>query len=229
MTVYFMRIFIYTLLPLLTAAAVIAADRRLNTRARRLEITLIYLFGLGVAGSGIGGFFGHLFLSDIVAESVGWPAGSPFQLEMGFANLALGVLGFAAVGRRDGLREATVMAVTVIGVGASIVHFIDIFQTGNLAPGNTIQNVSNLAKPVLLISFLAASRKADKAQPEDPACGSAWRSPHLQAVGWMTGMVASGFGVGFAIELPVLGTAVGLALGALLMFLTLRRSRAAKK
>jgi hypothetical protein len=29
-----------------------------------LEIFLLYLFGIGAAGSGIGGFFGHLFISD---------------------------------------------------------------------------------------------------------------------------------------------------------------------
>jgi len=46
-----------------------------------------------------------------------------------------------------------VIAVTVFGVGATIVHVSDIIQTGNLAPGNTIQNVGNLLKPALLIGF----------------------------------------------------------------------------
>jgi hypothetical protein len=35
------------------------------------EIFLLYLFGIGVAGSGIGGFLGHVFISDPVAESIG--------------------------------------------------------------------------------------------------------------------------------------------------------------
>src|SRR3954462_9997418 len=91
-------------------------------RERRLEIFLLYLFGVGVAGSGIGGFFGHYFLSDSVAESIGWPTGNPFQLEVAFAGLAIGVLGIVAMGRRDGFREATVISVTVLGAGATIVH-----------------------------------------------------------------------------------------------------------
>jgi Family of unknown function (DUF6790) len=37
-----------------------------------------------------------------VAESIGWPAGNPFQLEVGVANLAVGILGIVAMGRRDG-------------------------------------------------------------------------------------------------------------------------------
>jgi hypothetical protein len=72
--------------------------------------------------AGLGGFFGHFFISDSVAKSIGWPTGNPFQLEVGFANLAIGILGIIAMGRRDGFREATVIAVTVFGVGATIVH-----------------------------------------------------------------------------------------------------------
>ena len=79
------------------------------------EVCLIYLFVFGVAGGGLSGFFGHVFTPDIVAESIDWPTGSPFQQEMGFVNLALGVLGFIAAVRRDGFREATVIAVTIAG------------------------------------------------------------------------------------------------------------------
>jgi hypothetical protein len=32
--------------------------------------------------AGIANFLAHFFLSDIVAESIGWKAGSPFQLEV---------------------------------------------------------------------------------------------------------------------------------------------------
>src|SRR5215210_7591962 len=71
-----------------------------------------------------------------------------------FLLTAVGVLGIVAMGRRDGFREATVIAVTVFSLGATIVHAIDIIETGNLVPGNTLQNVSNLLRPVLLIGFL---------------------------------------------------------------------------
>jgi hypothetical protein len=39
---------------------------------------------------------------------------------------------------------------------------MDAIETGNLASGNTIHNVSNLLKPTLLIAFLAASRRAER-------------------------------------------------------------------
>jgi 4-amino-4-deoxy-L-arabinose transferase-like glycosyltransferase len=129
-----LRVFIYSILPLIIAVGHLGLDKSSRSHERKLEIFLLYLFGVGVAGSGIGGFFGHFFISDSVAESIGWPTGNPFQLEVGFANLAVGILGIVAMGRRDGFREATVIAVTVLGVGATIVHARDIIETGNLAP-----------------------------------------------------------------------------------------------
>jgi hypothetical protein len=100
------RVFTFSVLPVVIAAGHLGLDRSSRTRERRLEIFLLYLFGVGVAGSGIGGFFGHVFISDPVAESIGWPTGNPFQLEVGVANLAVGILGIVAMSRRDGFREA---------------------------------------------------------------------------------------------------------------------------
>ena len=224
MTVTAVRVFIFSILPLLVAGAHIALDKSVTSRDRRLEVLLLYLFALGVAASGISGFFGHLFLSDFVAESIGWPAGNPFQLEVGFANLAVGSLGIMAMGRRDGFREATVIAVAVFGVGATIVHLLDIVETGNLAPGNTVQNVSNLLRPALLFGFLAASRSAER-QPVSEARATTfaeWRAPRIQAAGWMTAGVATGFGIGFGLDQPVLGTALGIVAGAVLVVVSLR-------
>ena len=219
MTDYAVRVTLFTILPVAMALLIGALDSTVDGRVRKLELYLIYLFGLGVTGSGIGGALGHLFLSDAVAQSVGWPTGSPFQLEMGFTNLALGVLGLVAVSRRDGFREATVMAVTVVGVGATIVHLWDIAATGNLAPGNTIQNVANLAKPILLIGLLRASRRAGG----ESAIDSAWLQRQGTAVGLMTGVVSTGFGVGYATGHPVIGAVLGVLAGAAGVWMVLSR------
>jgi len=112
----------------------------------------------------------------------------PFQLEVGFANLAVGILGIVAMGLRDGFRQATVIAGTVFGGGATVVHVMDVIESGNLAPGNTIQNVSNLLRPALLIAFLAASRRAERS-PDSEAHTSGfdgWRGLRVRAAGLMT-------------------------------------------
>ena len=221
-----LRVFIYSLLPLIIAVGHIRLDKSSQSRERKLEIFLLYLFGVGVAGSGIGGFFGHYFISDSVAESIGWPTGNPFQLEVAFANLAVGILGIVAMGRRDGFREATVIAVTVFGVGATIVHARDIIETGNPAPGNTLQNVGNLLKPALLIGFLVASRRAERSPDSEvhTQAFDTWCGPRIQAAALMTGSVAAGFSVGFAVDQPVVGTLVGTLVGAGLVALVIARS-----
>jgi 4-amino-4-deoxy-L-arabinose transferase-like glycosyltransferase len=221
-----LRIFIYSILPLIIAVVHLSLDKSSQSRERKLELFLLYLFGVGVAGSGIGGFFGHYFISDSVAESIGWPTGNPFQLEVGFANLAVGILGIVAMGRRDGFREATVIAVTVFGVGATIVHARDIIETGNLAPGNTLQNVGNLLKPALLIGFLVASRRAEHSPDSEVHTSGfdTWRGPRIQAAGLMTGSVAAGFSVGFAIDQQVFGTLVGTLVGAGLVAFVIARA-----
>jgi 4-amino-4-deoxy-L-arabinose transferase-like glycosyltransferase len=221
-----LRVFVYSILPLIIAVGHLGLDKSSRSHERKLEIFLLYLFGVGVAGSGIGGFFGHVFISDSVAESIGWPTGNPFQLEVGFANLAVGILGIVAMGRRDGFREATVIAVTVFGVGATVVHARDIIETGNLAPGNTFQNVGNLLKPALLIGFLVASRRAEHSPDSEVHTSGfdTWRGPRIQAAGLMTGSVAAGFSVGFAIDQPVIGVLVGILVGAGLVAFVIARS-----
>ena len=226
MTIFLIRVTIFTILPLVLAAVIIIVDQSTNSRERRIEVFMIFLFALGVAGSGIGGFFGHLFLSDQVAESVGWPTGSPFQLEMGFANLVLGVLGIIAVGRRDGFREATVIAVAIVGFGATVVHIIDILETGNLAPGNTIQNFANLVRPTLLIGFLIAARRAEL--NPDSETGTTefdhWRQPLGMAAGIATAIVATGFGLGFAIGQPTLLTIIAIITSLAVLVVIISRS-----
>jgi len=226
MEILAIRVFSFSILPVIIAAGHLGLDRSSRPLERRLEIFLLYLFGVGVAGGGIGGFFGHFFISDSVAESIGWPTGNPFQLEVGFANLAVGILGIVAMGRRDGFREATVIAVTVFGVGATVVNVMDVIESGNLAPGNTIQNISNLLKPALLIAFLAASRRAERSPDSEAhkAGFDRWRGPRVLAAGLMTGCVAAGFGVGFALDLPLIGTLVGTLAGASLVTFVIARS-----
>jgi hypothetical protein len=196
----------------LLAAAHITLDEQARTPARRMEVILIYLFAISVGASGLGGAFGHLFLSDTVAAAIGWPTGSPFQLEMGYANLALGVLGFMAVGRRDGLRTATIVAVTVIGAGATLVHLQDMAVHGNLAPGNTLQNISNMLDPVLLIALsLWRGRQADR--DEVSASFRRWQARQQPIAGLAAAGIGMGFGLGYAVGLPLLWTLLGAAGG----------------
>ena len=209
---FWVRIFGYSLLPLLLTAVHILLDRQANTTTQRIEIALMYLLAISVGANGIGGAFGHLFLSDLVAEGIGWPTGSPFQLEMGFANLTIGILGVVAISRHGGFRTATILATTIIGVGATLVHLQDIAAHGNLSPGNTIQNISNLLDPVLLIGLSWwAARLADP----DVATATfrRWHAQQQPIMGMAAAGVGIGFGVGFATGALFWGTFLGALAG----------------
>jgi hypothetical protein len=225
------RVFAFSVLPVLLAALHVRLDTRARERLWKVEVYLIYLFMLGVGASGLSGFFGHLFTPDAVAESIGWQTGSPFQQEMGFANLALGVLGLIAAGRRDGFREATVIAVTVVGVGATVVHVVDGFQESNLAAGNSIQNVANLLKPALLIPLLILSRGAEPAGEMLPHSFDRWRMSVVGTAGMITAVVGIGFAIGSGLELVVPATLVAavLAAGLAVRSAGTSRSRAAPR
>jgi len=211
---FLIRIFTYSILPLLLATAYVLFDKNTHTRTQQIELFIIYLLAISVGANGLGGAFGHIFYSDVVAEAIGWQAGSPFQLEMGFANLTLGILGLIAVGRRDGFRTATIIATTVIGVGATGVHLMDIIQHGNLSPGNTIQNVGNLLDPILLI---ALTSWASHLGETDPPSFVYWHMRHGMIAGFTAGGIGTGFAIGYAVGslLPaiLLGTLIGTGLG----------------
>lgn len=89
---------------------------------------------------------GHLFLADEVAESIGWEKGSPFQREVGFANLAFAVMGLLCIWVRGSFREATVIGTAVFLWGAAGVHVYEIVEDGNFAPNN--------AGPILYLDIL---------------------------------------------------------------------------
>jgi hypothetical protein len=226
MATYLIRIFLFTLFPVLLALLIKFIDRSVKSTPRILELTLILLFGIGVAGAGIFNFFAHFFISDVVARSIGWETGNPFQLEVAFANLAIGALGVVASGRRDGFREATVVAATVFSVGATIVHLLDIVSTGNLAPGNTIQNLGNLLKPALLIWFLRKQRLTVNQAPsrEISTQMDQWRAPLVRSTGFLAVAVSTGYGIGFALDQVGLFSIIGMAVSVGIVILVLSRA-----
>jgi len=109
--------------------------RREFDRADRLELATRWWLGVGGAWS-LFAASGHLFAADDVARSIGWPPGSPFQREVGFANLAFGVMGLACIWIRGTYREATVTGLAVFLWGAAGGHIYEIMSKDNWAENN---------------------------------------------------------------------------------------------
>lgn len=137
------QVYVWTLAIILPTAIHLRVARH-RDRSRGSEVVLMYV--LGVSGAiGMFNVVMHTVFADDVAASIGWPAGNPFQTEVGFANLAIGIVGFACFWRYDFWLPA-VTAKSVFAWGAGLTHAIDIVETGNLA--------SNNAGPILVWDFL---------------------------------------------------------------------------
>nr|WP_246520116.1 DUF6790 family protein [Ancylobacter lacus] len=104
----------------------------------------ILVFPVGLMG--LWGFLGHVFFADQAAASIGW-APSPFQFEVGMANLGIGLAGLiGAFFGSPGFRAAVAVVMAGFLGGAGVGHIVQIVQTGNVAAGN--------AGPILYTDFL---------------------------------------------------------------------------
>jgi hypothetical protein len=191
-----MRLALFTVLPVLLGAAIVIFDRTAVGPVRRAEAFLIPLFIVGVGGGGISAFIAHVVISGPAARSFGSEPGSPLQLQVAFASLAIGLLGAVAAERRDGFREATVAAASVFGIGATVVQFMDIAATGGFAPGNALQAVSDLATPVLLIWLLVTLRRTETEPPNIVL--RSWMVPVRRGSVATVAIAASALPVGYA-------------------------------
>ncbi len=210
MTEIILRLALFTVLPVLLGAAIVIFDRTAVGPVRRAEAFLIPLFLVGVGGSGISGFIAHVFIADPAARSIGWEPGSPFHLVVGFANLAIGLLGAVAAERRDGFREATVVAATVFGVGTAAVHLMVAVATGSLGFGSVLQSVSGVVQPALLIWFLMALRRAERDDlPTIVLRG--WMIPVRRGSVAAVGIAATAFSLGYSTGQMVALSLAGIA------------------
>lgn len=97
-----------------------------------IENALFYGLGFQMLGFAVG----HIFFSDTVAEHIGWEKGSPFQMEVGLAALAIAVLGLLTPRYGHEFHLATVIVATVYLWGCAAGHVRDMLRRKNFAAGN---------------------------------------------------------------------------------------------
>lgn len=124
-----------------------------------IEQLLRYILLLPVGLMGLWAFLGHVFYPATSAASIGW-APSPFQFEVGMANLGIGLAGIiGAFWGSPGFRAA--VAVVTLGFlgGAGIGHVVQIAETGNSAAGNAGPILyTDFLTPIVLIGLLVLQR-----------------------------------------------------------------------
>ncbi len=152
-------------LSFVVAGVHIFRDKQPRTGGRVAEILLLWLLVINTGFGGLYAFMGHTFAANEVAESIGWPAGNPFQTEVAVANLAIAALGILSYWIRGNFWTAAVVATSIWLLGAATIHVVEIVNEGNYNPGNAgVVFYMDIIGPLLLISLLAYSRYTGRAR-----------------------------------------------------------------
>ena len=132
---------------LFVAALVLAGlSRSGGTTAERL-LGWILLLPIGVTGLWAALF--HLFFPDVAAADIGWQP-SPFQFEVGMADLALGLTACVSFWRSLDFKAAAVMVNAIFLLGDAVGHVRQMIAAGDFAPGNAgVPFYGDIALPCL--------------------------------------------------------------------------------
>jgi len=101
-----------------------------------IEIITLYVIGLSGWFGIMSGLFGHIIYADQVATGIGWPLNSGFQMELGFASIGIGLVGFLGFWNRAYWLPFIIMRL-IFGWGAGFTHILHMIQHGNFSPSNT--------------------------------------------------------------------------------------------
>ena len=140
----------------------------LNTRNKErkesvIEIISIYTIGLAGWFGIISGLFGHIVYADQVAAGIGWPLNSGFQMELGFASIGIGIVGFLSFWNRAYWLPFIIMK-TIFMWGAGYTHILHMIQHNNFSPSNTgIIVYWDFLLPILLIILYLLYQREQKA------------------------------------------------------------------
>lgn len=132
-------------------------------KAVRIFLSYFLFFNVGVMG--LLAAYAHVFMGPETAALIGWEAGSPFQFEMGMANLSYGLLGMLAFWIRDRFWDATIIGWSVLLLGCFAGHVKNYYATLNVAPYNIGPAIwfNDLALPLLALSLLLYLRSSRRA------------------------------------------------------------------
>jgi hypothetical protein len=118
------------------------------------------LFTIGI--NNLVNFVFHVFLGDVAAKFIGWE-NSPFQAEVGFASLGVGIAGVLAFKAGLPFRFATLIPPSAFSLGAAGGHIYQMIVAHNFSPGNVgVVLPIDIIIPIIGFVFLWLSYKHPK-------------------------------------------------------------------
>ena len=139
-----------------------------NKKDKDTAIVMMSTYIIGLAGwFGImSGLFGHIIYADEVASGIGWPLNSGFQMELGFASVGIGLIGFIGFWNQS-FWLPFILSKTIFMWGAGITHVIHIIQEQNFSSGNAgiVLYWDFIFPVILIILYVTFARQIAESKP----------------------------------------------------------------
>ena len=146
---------------LFVAALALAAASRSGAPIADRLLAWILLLPIGVTGLWAAAF--HLFFPEIAAADIGWDP-SPFQFEVGMADLAIGATACVSFWRSLDFKAAVVIINAIFLLGDAIGHVGQMIAAGNFASGNAgVPFLDDLILPMLTLILLIIVQRSESA------------------------------------------------------------------
>ena len=156
------RLVLGNVMPIALVVALVGAAVTKGRAPSRAEHFLAWLLGAFGIQSIWGGVF-NAFVQDVAARSIGW-APSPFEFEIGWADMAIGVAALVAAWRSLDFKAAVVLVIAVFSFGIVWGHIDQRFVHGDTAPNNFgAMLIATIIWAVLLVLLY---RRAADARPQ---------------------------------------------------------------
>ena len=120
---------------------------------------LFYMYGIGAI---YGGFF-HAYFGTMAAAGIGWQ-NSPFQYELGWFEIGIGLAALFARRQNYGYRLALTIPIVVFSFAAAAQHIALMLTKHNFAPNNAgmMLWLNDIIMPLILAWVAFAARDAGR-------------------------------------------------------------------
>ncbi|HEY4271528.1 MAG TPA: DUF6790 family protein [Candidatus Udaeobacter sp.] len=153
---YFVIFFIIGLVAALISLAKKPKPLRIDEVTEAL-FSYYLLFAIGI--NNLINFVFHVFFGDIAAKFIGWE-NSPFQAEVGFDSLGVGIAGVIAFKASLPFRFATLIPPSAFSWGSAGGHIYQMVAAHNFSPGNVgLVLPIDIFMPIIGFVFLRRSYK----------------------------------------------------------------------
>ena len=162
-----LNVYLQIAVTIISISVHLLATRNKKRKESVIELVAIYTIGLSGWFAIISGALGHMVFADQVASSIGWPMNSGFQMELGFAAIGIGIIGFIGFWVKSFWLPYIITRSTFL-FGAGFTHILHMIREQNYSPSNVgIILYWDFILPIILIVIYCLYSKSKKELKND--------------------------------------------------------------